>query len=156
MRTHRFDPSRATFLPMAEIDDALASLDLEARQLADDAAAGRPANPIQAERLVILARRLKGLLQIANRRGKLVSDTVEASTRADLGKQYSKAHGGSSGLTKAAHAAGHSLRSLAEECGVSHSYLSQLAKGSRPTSDAIRTKVEKLTGWSDWPRRKSG
>ncbi len=133
----------------------------QAAALRAEAAKVREAAEAKARELEAAASHLEAFPGRARRRGLPMdvsggnlASKVDTATRAAIGKHATNARGGKgTPLTLAAHAAGHSLRSLADSCGVSHSYLSQLAIGKRPPTEAIKAKVEALIGWSDWPHR---
>jgi hypothetical protein len=72
--------------------------------------------------------------------------------------RHSKGQGDVDPLVAAANAHHYTLRSLAENLGVSHALLSQARKGTRSIEKSLAEKVEKLTGFpatrGNWPKLK--
>jgi hypothetical protein len=132
----------------ATVEDAAARAEIE-RMIAEE----RARYLADAERVVLDWERAKQLPR-ANQSG--TDRGMHAAARLRISKGASTKDKPTNTLVAAAHAAGYTLRSLAEKLGVSHSLLSLAHAGKESIGADLAKQVELLTGFAaskkNWPK----
>lgn len=138
---------------MPPLSDAIAALTRVADALEAEAEGLPPERAVVKLRQVLVLRKAVEELQRPNHSG-----NVRGMVNAER-VRHSKGQGDTDPLVEAANAHHYTLRSLAENLGVSHALLSQARKGTRSIEKSLAEKIEKLTGFpatrGNWPKLKS-